>query len=105
MARLSTEGRTTDGGQVEHGPTKRLALIRSEFGPWIPTVNVRRPYLKITGLKDAVVTVFQRTALGECVQELVKNGSHELVPALWTRVSCVPKCKTVICVVTSGPAD
>ena len=79
--------------------------MQSEFGPWVPTTSIRKPHLKVTGLKDATVRVIQRTALGECMHEFTKNGVFELVPALWTRVVCTPRCKTVICVVISDPAD
>lgn len=85
--------------------TQRLALVRSANGPWIPTKGLKRPYLKITGLAQAVVSVKQKTEGGSCLSEFSEDGIHELPQALWSKVSCDPPCKTVICIITSGPAE
>lgn len=85
--------------------TQRLALVRSANGPWIPTKGLKRPHLKITGLAQAVVNVRQKTELGSCLHEFNEDGTYELTPALWSKVSCEPACKTVICIITSGPVE
>lgn len=87
--------------------TRRLALLRSRQGPWVPTGYMPKPQVKIVGLRDAVIRVEQRTngVSVICHSLFDADGSYDIMKADWTRLHCEPHCKTVICELTSSSAD
>lgn len=85
--------------------TRRLALIGAEVGPWVYTAQVFRPRLRISGLRNAVITLeFPDGVEPPANIRFVEDGVHELEVAPWVRVRCTPRCPSVVCEILSRGA-
>lgn len=58
---------------------RRLALLGAAEGPWIDISRVRRPTVRVTGLKDRPVHGRLKLLSGKIADlQLFKNGDHNL---------------------------
>lgn len=86
-------------------PIRRLALIGCASGPWIDVSRVRRPALRVTGLKAGEVTCNYRTKSGGSgAMTVVEDGQQPLTDPHWVQIEASSPTKSLICEIVDEQA-
>lgn len=86
--------------------SRRLALMGAPSGPWVYTVAIHNPRVKIRGLEGSTLTVTQRfDPTTEKVLLLHEDGAHDVPEAPWMRMTCHPPVASICVEILSGATD
>lgn len=83
--------------------SRRLALVCCSKGPWVSTVQIPRPALRVTGLKQGDVKVTAQIDGAEVTSVVSENGDHAMPPAPFMRVELTHPSRSVICEIIATP--
>jgi hypothetical protein len=82
-------------------PSRRLALLATERGPWVCVHGVEAPHARVVGLPAGVEIIVVCTddpnkADHDSVHRITENGIHEVRATTWMQVTASRKARSLI---------